>query len=69
MLPPTDPTEAESQAGRSPVEPAAGDRITFDESTSQHLEAALRVDDAVEKDYHVRLALQRVVIAEENRHE
>jgi hypothetical protein len=35
------------------VEPAAGDRITFDEPTSLHLEAALRVDDAVQHGYHV----------------
>lgn len=58
-------TESESQG--VPDRSTAEGRISFREPASQHLEAALESDDIVEKDYHIRSALQRAVITEQNR--
>jgi hypothetical protein len=42
-------------------------RISFDTPTSHHLEAALDTDRPAEKNYHIRSALQRMMIVEQNR--
>lgn len=67
MLPPTDSTDSPSKAREHPMD--ADSRVSFEESTGSHLEAALRADDCAEKNYHIRSALQRVMIADENRSE
>jgi hypothetical protein len=62
-----DPTEAEPESEAESTPATAERRVSFREPVSQHLEAALETDDTTEKDYHIRSALQRVMIAEQNR--
>jgi hypothetical protein len=67
MEPPSDSTEVEPESGAVPSQATAAKRISFRKSASRHLEEALETPDPAEKNYHIRSALQRVMITEQNR--
>jgi len=58
--------DTESESKGVPGRATAERRISSREAASQHLEAALETDDIVEKNYHIRSALQRAVLTEQN---
>ncbi|WP_251328051.1 hypothetical protein [Haloplanus pelagicus] len=62
-----DQSETDRNAGVTRAGTADQGRISFDTPTSRHLEAALDTDRLDEKNYHIRSALQRTMIAEQNR--
>lgn len=64
---PQDRVETDRNADVARAGSAEADRISFETPTSLHLEAALDADQPVEKNYHIRSALQRIMILEENR--
>ena len=62
----SDSSEADTESEGVPGRAAAERQTSFREAASQHLEAALDTDDVVEKNYHIRSALQRAVLTEQN---